>query len=277
MGGKKKMGVAKTLAEFGENASVHGISYITSSSSNHFDRLFWGCLVCLGLSVATYLSIEAFRDWNEKPVITTLKDTSRQVQTMEFPSVTICTEGVNMEAVKDALLEDFRVWKTKKDISYDSENLKNSMIKFLRDRLGFDANNAMSLENILKAFASEDAEKSVISNSVTEHMLACKKVTTTRTRLKRSPERHCGDVEEGYEYTGQDINSLGDNTAHDSECRQLCADRDGCIIWVRMITNGRCWTKTTMGDRRKNPNTVSGRRVCDGNSVTVTLCYRSFF
>ena len=104
MRGKNKMGVAKTLAEFGEHSSVHGISYITSSSSNHVDRLFWGCLVCLGLSVATYLSIEAFRDWNERPVITTLKDTSRQVQTMEFPSVTICTEGVDMEAVKDALL-----------------------------------------------------------------------------------------------------------------------------------------------------------------------------
>ena len=111
MGSKQEKALAVTFKDYGDNSSVHGVSYITSSSASHVDKLLWSCLVCLGLALAAYMSAEAYIDWQSSPVITSLKDTSKQVSTMMFPSVTICTEGVNLEAVKTALVQDFRAWK----------------------------------------------------------------------------------------------------------------------------------------------------------------------
>ena len=39
-----------------------------------------------------------------------MKDTNKQVKNTPFPSVTICTEGINMDAVIKAFNEDFNSW-----------------------------------------------------------------------------------------------------------------------------------------------------------------------
>ena len=38
------------------------------------------------------------------------QNVAKPVTELSFPSVTICSPGLNMEAVQDALLDDFNIW-----------------------------------------------------------------------------------------------------------------------------------------------------------------------
>ena len=54
--------------------------------------------------------------------------TNKPVKNTPFPSVTICTEGVNMEAVMEAVSEEFQAWAERRNITGakdDSEHRAN--------------------------------------------------------------------------------------------------------------------------------------------------------
>ena len=54
---------------------------------------------------------EYFKSTCESPqVVTTLKNTAKPVTEVPFPAVTICSSGLNMDAVKKALMVDFAAW-----------------------------------------------------------------------------------------------------------------------------------------------------------------------
>ena len=111
--------VVKTAKEFSDNSTIHGVGYLMSTSSCLADRLMWFCLICLSLSLASYLSITAYGDWQASMVTTTLSDTTKPVSELPFPAVTICTEGLNMDAVNTALAQDFLLWLTENNIKYN--------------------------------------------------------------------------------------------------------------------------------------------------------------
>jgi hypothetical protein len=50
------------------------------------------------------------RNWGESPVLTTIVTTAKDVTEVNFPAVTVCREGLNMEAVSAALELDFAAW-----------------------------------------------------------------------------------------------------------------------------------------------------------------------
>ena len=43
-----------------------------------------------------------------------MQDAAKPVSELDFPSVTICSSGLNMEAVRRALFNDFANWKIDK-------------------------------------------------------------------------------------------------------------------------------------------------------------------
>ena len=45
------------------------------------------------LSLGVYWSIHLYFDWQEKPVLTTVTTTALPVSHVDFPAVTICSEG----------------------------------------------------------------------------------------------------------------------------------------------------------------------------------------
>ena len=65
------------------------------------------------------------------------QDTNKQVKDSDFPSITICTEGINMDAVVEAISADFDHWLrvnknvTTEDGSYNEEEHKNDLEKVL--------------------------------------------------------------------------------------------------------------------------------------------------
>ena len=102
---------------YAENSSIHGrISVMNSSDDismflgiqylikrSCVTRLIWVFLVLFSLAGATIFASNVFIDWQGEHTITSLKTISKPVNELDFPSVTICKDGQNMQAVMEAL------------------------------------------------------------------------------------------------------------------------------------------------------------------------------
>ena len=84
---------------------MHGIGYVFAASLPIADRLLWALLILVSLALES-----SFNTWQEELTITTLKDAAMPVERIPFPDVTICSSGLNMDAVKKALMVDFAAW-----------------------------------------------------------------------------------------------------------------------------------------------------------------------
>ena len=125
--------VSKTLQEYSEAATVHGVGYVFSRSLPLADRLLWALITLSCLSLAGYWSVTAFGNWQENLVVTTLKDPAKSVASLNFPAVTICTSGLDMEAVKDMLMKDFASWKEEEgETSVDKEEDKALLEEYMK-------------------------------------------------------------------------------------------------------------------------------------------------
>jgi len=72
-------------------------------------------------------SVEAYNDWQDNPVITTVGTTAYPIQKIEFPAVTICGQGNNEEILAAGFLKMFSDYLSQKGV-----NLGISPIKGLR-------------------------------------------------------------------------------------------------------------------------------------------------
>ena len=136
-----------------------------------------------------YVAMRDYQQWQDQPVVTSLKvgqgigmnlcdsfslsqDTDKQVKNTPFPSITICTEGINMDAIMDAVSEDFNVWlKEKRNYTYLAANHiftqrehRNNVKEFLHDTYSISPSYNISLEDIALAYSSPDPEKYSSSN-----------------------------------------------------------------------------------------------------------------
>ena len=57
----------------------------------------------LALAGATIFAWNVFSDWQDERTITSLKTISKPVDQLDFPSVTICKGGQNLQAVREVL------------------------------------------------------------------------------------------------------------------------------------------------------------------------------
>ena len=53
---------------------------------------------------------------------------------LPFPSVTICSPGLNMEAVEEALLEDFEHWLNENGKTDENESLEDRLDEFMEEK-----------------------------------------------------------------------------------------------------------------------------------------------
>ena len=97
------------------------------------------------------------------------KDSNKQVKGTPFPSVTICTEGINMDAVTDAVTRDFNDWlKVKKNYTYLTATGNNTFTKeehngnvkdFLHETFSISPSYNINIEDIVLAFSSPIPER----------------------------------------------------------------------------------------------------------------------
>ena len=120
-----------------------------------------------------------------------LKDAAKPVTDLDFPSVTICSTGLNMEAVRRAFYNDFANWKieNKEKVSKLGEN--ESLNAYMEKKYAMSPGEGNILETI-KAMNSppmgEEEEKGNTA-AVTSNVVACsKKSGDHAARKKRSAE-----------------------------------------------------------------------------------------
>ena len=141
-------------------------------------------LIFGALGGTIYVVIRDYEQWQDRPVVTSLKvgagvtfhafilslkDSNKQVKGTPFPSVTICTEGINMDAVTDAVTRDFNDWlKLKKNYTYltatgnntfTKEEHSNNVKDFLYESFSISPSYNINIEDIALAFSSPDPDK----------------------------------------------------------------------------------------------------------------------
>ena len=181
---------SKTLHEYSETATVHGVSYVFSRSLPTADRILWASITIACLCLAVYWSVAAFGNWQDNLVETSLKDPAMPVGKLPFPAVTICTSGLDMEAVNDKLVKDFNNWKQERGkTSLDSiEQDKAYLEEYMRVKFEIDDISTKNIFDIIRALSSPDPRKTMASLSTLERVIACAQESKSGSagRRKRS-------------------------------------------------------------------------------------------
>ena len=85
--------LSKTLCEYGNTATTHGIFYIFESGRWILERIFWVIVVIIAILLALNWSWRAYQQWEDEPMLTTIATTGLPIQEIPFPSITICAQG----------------------------------------------------------------------------------------------------------------------------------------------------------------------------------------
>ena len=75
------------LREFLENSTIHGLVFISTSSSR-LVKLFWLTVVVTGFSGSTWLIVRNLRAWDRSPISTTIA--TEAIKDVDFPTVIVC-------------------------------------------------------------------------------------------------------------------------------------------------------------------------------------------
>ena len=109
---------------------------------------------------------------------------------LPFPSVTICSPGLNMEAVEKAILDDFEHWRNG-TVKMDEINLEDQFQGFMEERY------ATTTKDILETIRTMhlplvEKENGGIASAVLQKLVACEAreggVAEKNSRRKRSSE-----------------------------------------------------------------------------------------
>ena len=105
---KPKKPYFRTLKEYSSSSTTHGIAYIFEDDRLFIERILWVIVVIVAIYIAASLSITAYVNWQENPVLTSVGTTGYPIERVRFPSITICAQGSVREIVDAALVKQFR-------------------------------------------------------------------------------------------------------------------------------------------------------------------------
>ncbi len=95
----------RTLSDLGEVSTVHGLRYSLVPRKQKstwwldLDRLVWALIVVTATVLASYLSFETYSTWSETPVVTTIGSTALPITALDFPAVTLCSPGNDLNSL----------------------------------------------------------------------------------------------------------------------------------------------------------------------------------
>ena len=198
-----------TADEYAEGATVHGVGYIFDELLPTIDRVIWGVSVGFFFVLAVLFTTNAYTDWQDNMVITTLKNTAKDVTELVFPAVTVCSEGLNMDAVSKALARDFSEWSEEKHRAEAlHSDLANPFIRlnkrqvgvgptdasnYMQEKFGISQDSEFSIFDVINAMSSSNVEKSTASDGVRKNQLACASSGGAATKSEVSNETLCID------------------------------------------------------------------------------------
>ena len=109
------------------------------------------------------------------------------MEELPFPSVTICSPGLNMEAVGEALLEDFNHWLS--ETRRTDGNLEDWLDEFMEEKYATTAENIFeTIKAMNSPPPSSEKDTSSRASAVLQNLVACKAKEAESIRKKRSNE-----------------------------------------------------------------------------------------
>ena len=80
--------------EYLDNTTIHGFKYIVNNKVNFLEKIIWTLVIIAMCVTGIHLVINAFNDWDEKPVLTKIDSITYPLVNERFPSVTVCTNQI---------------------------------------------------------------------------------------------------------------------------------------------------------------------------------------
>lgn len=133
---------------------------------------------------SVYLSMDAFFDWRQNMIITRFENSELPVTEIDFPAVTVCSQGLNMDNVAKAVERDFTEWHTerrsvnqarrRREAEEEEESLQTLMAIYLKEK--FDINeDDPSILDIIQSTSAIGGGGAAKAEAVTKSVKKCSK------------------------------------------------------------------------------------------------------
>ena len=175
----------RTLKEYSSASTTHGIAYVFEDDRLILERVLWVIVIIIAIFFAASLSITAYKNWQDDPVITSVGTTGLPIETVTFPSITICAQGSAKDIVDSAFRHQFEKYLLNKNLVYDK--LSDSEIReqgslFLQDKYPGAKKPPDQLVGMM-ASPTADAEKTLAADAVLNPKPACDASSTTTSSI----------------------------------------------------------------------------------------------
>ena len=177
--GKKVTATLKNLEEFASRSSLHGLNYVFDRTVPPWDRKLWLLLFICMAALALSMVYTFYFDWQEKPVMTSLKSLSKPVTELEFPAITICSSGHHMGQLNTVLYNNFKKWQAE-ELHEKNLSIEEKMSLYLTNVFLINDTGTNLLDMLGTMIAH--SEEAAAANMVRQEMLACRQ----KNRRKRS-------------------------------------------------------------------------------------------
>ena len=124
---KPKNPYSKTLHEYASASTAHGIAYVFEDGRLFFERVLWVIVVIAALTFAIIMSKTAYYNWKDNPVLTSVKTTGLPIENIDFPSITVCTQGAANEVVDAALFQQFNDYLIEKGKRFEALSISEQI------------------------------------------------------------------------------------------------------------------------------------------------------
>ena len=75
--------------------------------------------ISVKITVAAIVSKNAYKAWEDNPILTTVSTTAYPIHKLEYPAITICGQGMATDTLDRVLKQRFDVWLKKRNIDVD--------------------------------------------------------------------------------------------------------------------------------------------------------------
>ena len=76
---------------------------------------------------SVYSTFTTYTDWQDNPTITTINTTAYPIKNVEFPAITICSQGAAKDVLDMVLLDQFEDYLNSKDIETKEDNANSNV------------------------------------------------------------------------------------------------------------------------------------------------------
>ena len=103
-----------------------------------------------------------------------MQDSAKPVTSISFPAVTICSEGLDLDAVTKVIAGEFKAWKTRRNLNTSSlEADKELLDRFVEEEYAI--GKGENIFDFVRAMNSPNPDKSMAQSSVLGKVVACVK------------------------------------------------------------------------------------------------------